>query len=210
MQCEKISKQNPRFIIVSNYQTILARDTKTTIELDIPIRDLPENVDFFLPLAGVEKPSYCKENAADIKAAERMAMIYEEICKENPSMKPKQKDSPALNIFLSRLLFCFFAESSEIFKNHLFTETIDRYTQNDGSDLHEHFDELFELLNTQENRSGSKYLKAFPYVNGGLFKNKFKIPRFSQRLRKLIIECGKMDWSAINPDIFRVNDSGSS
>lgn len=197
---EQVIKQSPRFIIVSDYQTILALDTKTTDTLDIPISGLCENFDFFFPLAGFEKASFHKENEADIKAAERMAKIYDEICIHNPSMR--LKDAEALNVFLSRLLFCFFAESTQIFKDNLFTDTIDKRTVENGSDLHQHFSELFELLNTKERSQYPKHLKVFPYVNGGLFKNKYKIPRFSPRLRRMIIECGKMDWSAINPDIF--------
>lgn len=199
---EQVIKQSPRFIIVSDYKTILALDTKTTDKLDIPINELDENFDFFLPLAGFEKASLHKENEADIKAAERMAKIYDEICLHNSCMR--LRDAAALNVFLSRLLFCFFAESTHIFKQNLFTDTIAKWTLENGSDLHQYFSELFEVLNTKE-KEGSlypKHLKVFPYVNGGLFKDKYKIPKFSQRLRKMIIECGKMDWSAINPDIF--------
>lgn len=201
-QSEKIIKYDPRFIIVSDFQTVLALDTKTADKLDIPFKSLAENFDFFLPLAGHEKISCHKENAADIKAAERMAKIYDEICKNNPGIE--SNDVQALNVFLSRLLFCFFAESTQIFKQNLFIQTIDNRTKEDGSDLHQYFNGLFDLLNTPEKdrHRYQKYLNAFPYVNGGLFKDKYKIPQFSHKLRKMIVECGKMDWSVINPDIF--------
>lgn len=203
---EKIIKHDPRFIIVSDYQTVLAFDTKTTDKLNIPIADLVENENFhfFLPLAGKEKITYYKENAADIEAAEYMAKIYDEICKNNPDIKLNSDDIQGLNVFLSRLLFCFFAESTLIFKQNLFIESIESRTKEDGSDLDQYFEALFRLLNTSEKKRVGypKYLNAFPYVNGGLFKQKYKTPQFSRKLRKMIIECAGMDWSVINPDIF--------
>lgn len=201
-QTEKIIKHDPRFIIVSDCKTILAFDTKTTDKLDIPINELVDNFKFFLPLTGRENVVYYKENAADIKAAERMAKIYDEICKNNPGFSCN--NASALNVFLSRLLFCFFAESTQLFKQNLFSETIDTRTKEDGSDLDQYFDALFKLLNTEESKRGgySKYLNAFPYVNGGLFKTIYRIPRFSNKLRRMIIECARLDWSVINPDIF--------
>jgi hypothetical protein len=203
-QNKQINKHSPRFLIVSDYQTILAIDTKTADKLDISMEELPENYGFFLPLSGVEKASLHKEAEADVKAAERMAKIYEEICKLNPSMNPKQKDAAALNVFLSRLLFCFFAESTGIFKKCQFIEAISERTADDSRDLGEFFGDLFDLLNTKKNERSScpKHLRDFPYVNGGLFKDRFKIPKFSQRLRRMIIDSGRLDWSSINPDIF--------
>lgn len=200
IQNKHILKQSPRFIIVSDYNNILAVDTVTADKLDVSIDDLHVNFEFFLPLGGIERVSDHKENAADIKAAEQMAKIYDEICKHNPSMR--LNDAEALNIFLSRLLFCFFAESTEIFKENIFTETISLRTKEDGTDLHHYFNYLFELLNTQDRGGYPKHLYAFPYVNGGLFKDKYKIPQFTSKLRKIIIDCVKLDWSAINPDIF--------
>jgi hypothetical protein len=200
----RILRHNPRFLIVSDYQSLLALDTTTADKLDILIEELPENLDFFLPLSGIEKTPIHKENEADVKAAERMAKIYEEICKRNPNMEPKQKDAMALNVFLSRLLFCFFAESTEIFMNNQFIETINGRTQEDGSDLQEFFDDLFSALNRKKSEKSDcpKWVRDFPYVNGGLFKDWFKIPKFTQRLRKMIIDSGRLDWSSINPDIF--------
>jgi len=199
---EKIIKHDPRFIIVFDDQTILACDTKTSDILDIPINDLVENFNFFLPLTGRENVVFYKENPADIKAAEKMAKIYDEICKNNPGIE--LNNILELNVFLSRLLFCFFAESTQLFKQNLFSKTIGTRTKEDGSDLDQYFFTLFELLNTADSKRAGypKYLDVFPYVNGGLFKVKYKIPRFSSKLRKMIIESGKMDWSSINPDIF--------
>lgn len=196
---EATHRHNPRFIIVTDYENILAIDTKTKDTLDEKIVNLNKRFDFFLPWAGMEKANHKNENPADVKAAEKMAKIYDEIQKDNQFNK---EDLHSLNTFLSRLLFCFFAEDTGIFKLGAFTNGISSHTQTDGSDLDQYLNRLFEALNTQSRSNYPDYLSEFPYVNGGLFGDSYFAPKFSVRSRKMIIECGELDWSAINPDIF--------
>ena len=193
-------RHNPRFIIVTDYKTILAVDTKTKDTLDEKIFNLDKCCNFFAPWAGMEKANHKNENPADVKAAEKMAKIYDEIQKDNQFNT--KEDLHSLNTFLSRLLFCFFAEDTGIFKLGAFTNGIASHTQNDGSDLDQYLDRLFEALNTQNRSNYPDYLSEFPYVNGGLFGDKYFAPKFSVKSRRLIIECGKEDWKDINPDIF--------
>lgn len=199
---ESISKHSPRFIIVTDYKNLLALDTKTNDTLDIEILEFPIHFDFFLPMAGMEKAQHQFENPADVKAAERMGKLYDEIKKDNPTDTEEQIHN--LNVFLTRLLFCFFSEDTNIFEKSQFTHSLVNHTQNDGSDLHTHFERLFQVMNTPENERGNipVFLNSFPYVNGGLFSNQHNIPRFSRKSRQVIIESGELDWSAINPDIF--------
>ncbi|MDD3181191.1 MAG: N-6 DNA methylase [Alphaproteobacteria bacterium] len=193
-------RHDPRFIIVTDYKTLLAIDTKSQDPLDIDVSALPRHYDFFLPWAGMEKAQAKSENPADVKAAERMAKLYDEILKDNPFSTPEELHS--LNIFLSRLLFCFFAEDTDIFPKGSFTGLIGSYTQNEGSDLGYLLDRLFKILNTKERTDEPEYLKAFSYVNGGLFGETYTAPKFSRRSRRMMIECGELDWKEINPDIF--------
>ena len=195
-------KHNQRFVLVTDYKTLLAKDTKMNITLDIHIKDLPKNYDFFLPWAGMEKAQLQNENPADIKAAVKMAKLFDEINSDNEDDSPEFKKS--LNVFLSRLLFCFFAEDADIFEDNQFSNAIASHTQQDGSDLKEYLDKLFEVLNTPENQRVGlpEYLNAFPYVNGGLFAEKHSAPNFSYASRKAIIESGSLSWAEINPDIF--------
>lgn len=204
---EKVNKYSPRFIIVTDYQTFVAYDTKTQDTLDSPILDLAKHFDFFLPWAGMEKAQHQTENPADVKAAERMAKLYDEIKKDNPTQTQEQVHN--LNVFLSRLLFCFFAEDTDIFKKGQFTTGISSHTQQDGSDLHDYLDKLFVVMNTDYTQRKTvlgnelpAYLDAFPYVNGGLFGKPHTAPIFTRRSRQIVIESGELDWSAINPDIF--------
>ncbi len=195
-------KHGERFIIVTDYKTILAIDTVTEDKLDCKLQDLPKHYDFFLPWAGMEKTTHANENPADVKAAERMAKLFDEIKKENHDDSPEFLHS--LNVLLSRLLFCFFAEDTNIFEEGQFTNTLSSHTSSDGSDLDEYLSLLFEVLNTPVNKRKDvpRFLESFPYVNGGLFKDKIITPRFNRKSRQAIIDSGELVWSAINPDIF--------
>jgi hypothetical protein len=195
-------KHNQRFVIVTDYKTLLAIDTKTDDKLDIKLKDLPNHYDFFLPWAGMEKAQHQNENPADVKAAEKMAKLFDEIKRDNPNDSPEFIHG--LNVFLCRLLFCLFAEDTNIFKENQFISSISSHTQQDGSDLSEYLDKLFDVLNIPKSKRNKlpAYLNDFPYVNGGLFANKINAPKLKRRSRQAIISAGELDWSEINPDIF--------
>ncbi|ANL28602.1 type II restriction enzyme methylase subunit YeeA [Rhizobium phaseoli] len=220
---EGLLKHAPRFLIVTDFKTFLAYDTKTNDTLDIPLSDLSRHFDFFLPWAGLEKAQAKLENPADVKAAEKMAKLYDHIRQDNPDRYQDAASLHELNVFLSRLLFCYFAEDTEIFPQKLFTNSVTAHTQADGSDLDSYLDRLFDVLNAPEpttprldhlgtmfeplnkdaRASFPEFLQKFPYVNGGLFAQKLAAPKFSARARKMLIECGsQLNWADINPDIF--------
>lgn len=193
----------PRFIVVNNDKELLAIDTKTQETLAVELNELYKNIDFFLPWTGKEKYVAHQENPADVKAAEKMARIYDEIVRLNPNLTEKN-NSHSLNIFLTRLLFCFFAEDTGIFEDNIFTKTIVNHTSEDGTDLADVLSLLFESLDKKDNEKSaySSFIQEFPYVNGKLFTAKVDIPKLNAKVRKLMIDCGNQDWKEINPDIF--------
>ena len=198
----KTIKHEPRFVVLTDYKTLLALDTKTRDILDIAIPDLAKHYDFFLPWAGMEKAQHQNENPADVKAAEKMAKLYDDIKKDNPTKNTAEVHN--LNVFLSRLLFCFFAEDTDIFTQKQFTIAVSSHTQEDGSDLNTYLDKLFDVMNTEPGKRKKlpNYLSDFPYVNGGLFSKAHSAPTFTRKSRQSLIASGELDWSAINPDIF--------
>lgn len=198
----RLKKVQPRFIIVTNLEGLLAVDIQTQDTLDCLVSELDKHFDFFLPLAGIEKAQYLAENPADVKAAEKMAKLYDQINLDNEFKT--EEEIHQLNVFLSRLLFCFFAEDTGIFDDKLFTNAISSNTKADASDTQEFLRDLFIMLNTAdvERTREKQYLHKFPYVNGGLFRVNYPIPSISAKSRTLILESGNLDWSAINPDIF--------
>lgn len=199
---EAIARQRPRFIVIRNEHQIVAVDTRTGDTLDTPLADLSGFSAFFLPWAGIEKTQLESVNYADVKAAAKMARLYDEIVTHNHI--ETADDAHRLNIFFSRLLFCFFAEDTGVFRANSFTNGIASSTSEDGSDTGRYLDELFGVLDLpSENRKGvPAHFAEFGYVNGKLFAAQAAAPQFTPRARRLVLECGTLNWSAINPDIF--------
>lgn len=200
---KRILKHSPRFIIVTDYKTLAAKDIKTRLTLDIPIKELPRYFDFFLPLAGSEIYNTKNDNKADRDAAYKMAELYDNLISVNPNIYDSKESVHGLNIFLSRLLFCFFAEDTGIFDGEsIFTNTLVQHTAYNGSNTHVFLNDLFKRLNSQGTDAFPAYLAQFPYVNGGLFKDDIESPKFTTKARKILIELGELQWQDINPDIF--------
>ncbi|DAB30020.1 MAG TPA: SAM-dependent methyltransferase, partial [Sulfurimonas sp. UBA12504] len=200
---KEVTKHSPRFIIVTDYETLLAYDTKTEDTLDTELLNIINHYDFFLPLAGMEKATFQNENPADVKASLKMAKLYDELQKNNHF--ETKEDIHSLNVFLTRLLFCYFAEDTNIFPDNLFTSSVSSHTQADGSDTASYLQRLFGMFNTQQSKRETntpEYLLKFPYVNGGLFRDALSIPRFTAKSRQILLEIGQLQWSQINPDIF--------
>ncbi|MBT8847385.1 DNA methyltransferase [Lactobacillus delbrueckii subsp. bulgaricus] len=190
----------PRYIFVTDFKDILAKDTKTDDSLSIKFEDLPQYFEFFLAWNGIEKVDFDKENPADVRAAERFAKLYDIITRDNPTAT-----AHGLNLFLIRLLFCLFAEDTGMFKRDEFTNDIMAYTKADGSDLDEFIKKLFENLDVhEEQREASlpSWVKKYPYVDGDLFIEPHEPLKFTTESRTKIIDAGKkLDWASINPDI---------
>jgi hypothetical protein len=199
-----VVRYNTRFVIVTDGKLLLAKDTKTGDTLSTPIAKIVDHFTFFLPWAGMEKSQYTVEAHADVKAAERMAQLFDELIKLNPEAKQTELGRHSLNIFFTRLLFCFFAEDTDIFSAGQFTGAIGDLTQTDGSDMHDFLGDLFAALDTERREERPKHLAAFPYVNGRLFTvmPDQTVPVFSKKARDYLLESGKLNWSEINPDIF--------
>lgn len=195
-----VVKFNTRFLIVTDYEHLLAIDRVTNETLDIPLSRIDEHFDFFLPWAGMEKSHYVAEAHADIKAAERMGKLFDELVKVN---KDQDISRDSLNLFFTRLLFCFFAEDTGIFEPGLFTSKIESLTQEDGSDLQPFLTDVFLALDTKEADKRPTHLRQFPYVNGQLFTIGNEIvPTFNRTARSLLLRSGHLRWDEINPDIF--------
>ena len=200
----KITKQSPRLYVVSDGQIIVADDPKEQDIYENKVALMWKDFEFFTPLAGIEKIQYADEAEADVKSAELMAKLFDDIRRYNNVSDPDTVH--ALNVFMSRLLFCFFAEDTGLFPGqNLFTNTLANHTKEDGSDLAEFIDKAFLAMSTNDPAVlatlPSPY-DRFPYVNGGLFKDRFPIPTLSRRARTLILNCGEYAWKDINPDIF--------
>lgn len=200
----KIAKHLPRLYVVSDGKRVVAVDPKINDEYNNTVDALWRDFEFLTPLAGIEKVQHAAEAEADVKSAELMAKLFDDIRRYNDIRNPDTVH--ALNVFMSRLLFCFFAEDTGLFPGeNLFTDTLRNHTKEDGSDLSEFIDRAFLIMSTNDEAARAvlpKLYSVFPYVNGGLFREHFPIPRLSRRARRLILNCGDYNWREINPDIF--------
>lgn len=198
-----VQKAEPKVIAVCDGKTIRAFDTRQRETFEQQVDRLYCDFEFFYPLAGVERIEYIEESPADIKAAEKLAKLHDEIRAYNEFTS--DSDLHDLNTFIARLLFCFFAEDTGIFEQNIFTNTIRNYTLEDGSDLGEFLNESFNIMDTEFSLRSHEipaFILKFPFVSGGLFRQRIQIPLLSRKARTIIIECGELDWQNINPDIF--------
>ncbi len=200
----RITRHNPRLYITVKDDTVIAWDPKDDEVYENKMSLIWKDFEFFKPLAGIEKFRNVSEAEADVKTAELMAKIYDDIRRYNDVKDPEVSHN--INVFMSRLLFCFFAEDTGLFTPDQFTKALQENTKADGSDLADFIDRIFVIMSTDNkeirNNQTNTIISSFPYVNGGLFFKRYPIPVLSRRTRQLMIKCGSFEWGEINPDIF--------
>ena len=200
------TKAKARFVLATDGTDFEAEDLDTGETVACAFADFPDHFGFFLPLAGITTVKQVRESSFDIRATSRMNRLYVELLKDNPDWGTEARRHD-MNHFMARLIFCFFAEDTDIFNSKgLFTDTVERMSAKDSSNTHEVIGELFRAMNTKREdraRAGTpRWADAFPYVNGELFSGSVDAPRFSKIARSYLIHIGNLEWTKINPDIF--------
>lgn len=195
-----------RYILATDGDMFEAEDLETGETVACAYKDFPDHFGFFLPLAGITTVKQIRESSFDIRATGRLNKLYVELLKDNPEWATAAR-RPDMNHFMARLIFCFFAEDTDIFNGTgLFTATIAQMTERDSSNTHTAIGEIFRAMNTKiADREAAKlprWADAFPYVNGGLFSGSTDTPRFSKMARSYLLHIGSLNWKQINPDIF--------
>jgi hypothetical protein len=200
------AKAKAKYVLATDGVDFEAEELTNGETVACSYKDFPDHFGFFLPLAGITTVRQIAENAFDIRATSRLNRLYIELLKDNPDwgMAKRRHD---MNHFMARLIFCFFAEDTDIFNGRgLFTKSIAQMSAKDSSNTHEVIGELFLSMNTKiADRAGAKiprWADAFPYVNGGLFSGSMDVPCFSRIARSYLLHIGNLDWTKINPDIF--------
>ena len=199
-------KAKAKFILATDGVTLEAEDLISGETVSSEFFKLAEHFGFFLELAGISTVREIKDNPIDIRATGRLNKLYIELLKHNPDWATEERRQD-MNHFMARLIFCFFAEDTEIFQpTGIFTQTIEQMSDRDASNTHEIISTLFHAMNIQESERESFKLpvwaKNFPYVNGGLFSGNTKVPKFSKIARTYLLHAGELNWQKINPDIF--------
>lgn len=200
------TRQKAKFILATDGEELQAEDLASGETVACAYEDFPNQFGFFLPLAGISTVKQITENTFDIRATSRLNRLYMELLKDNPKWGTEERRHD-MNHFMARLIFCFFAEDTDIFMgDNIFTSTVEKMSEKDSSNTHEIISEIFRAMNTKapDRASGKlpRWADTFPYVNGGLFSGSTEVPRFSKIARSYLLHVGKLDWTKINPDIF--------
>jgi len=188
----------PRYVIVSDFARIRLYDLDNGAEQEFPLRDLSRRIGLFGFISGYEARSFGTLNPVDVQAAQRLGELHDRLEASGYGGHP-------LQVWMVRLLFCLFADSTGIFDVGRFREYLDEHTAEDGSDLGPRLERLFEVLNQEPaSRSSAldESLATLPYVNGRLFAERLPMPDFDARMREVLFECARLGWGAISPAIF--------
>ncbi|MDC9807982.1 class I SAM-dependent DNA methyltransferase [Rhizobium binxianense] len=202
----KTVSHKAKFILATDGVSFEAEDLASgeTVVCEYP--KFPDHFGFFLALAGITTVKQIRESSFDIRATGRLNKLYVELLKDNSDWATAAR-RPDMNHFMARLIFCFFAEDTDIFNGEgVFTSTIDQMSERDSSNTHEVISTLFRAMNTKiADRAKAnlpRWANGFPYVNGGLFSGSTEVPRFSKIARSYLLHIGGLNWKLINPDIF--------
>ena len=189
----------PRYILVSDFARLRLYDLETDSQHEFALKDFHKHTKLFAFIAGYETRSFNKEDPVNIKAAEQLGNLHDQLNNVGFEGHP-------LEVFLVRLLFCLFADDTGIFEQRgQFGEWIEKKTAEDGSDLGPLLAQLFQVLNTPPSKrlkNLDEHLAGFPYVDGKLFEATLPIAAFTSKMRESLLDASALDWSRISPAIF--------
>ncbi len=200
------TRAKAKFVLATDGEMLEAEELESGETVACKYEEFPDHFGFFLPLAGITTVKQVRESSFDIRATSRLNRLYVELLKDNPSWGTEEQRHE-MNHFMARLIFCFFAEDTDIFAGSgLFTDTVAEMSARDSANTHEVISEIFRAMNTRQEAHAAanipRWAGKFPYVNGGLFSGSVDVPRFSKIARSYLLHIGSLDWTQINPDIF--------
>ncbi|KXV61624.1 lactate dehydrogenase [Acetobacter senegalensis] len=200
------AKAKAKFVLATDGETLEAENLASGEVIACTYVDFPNHFGFFLELAGITTTKAIRDETFDIRATSRLNRLYVELLKDNPDWAKSERDHD-MNHFMARLIFCFFAQDTDIFGGEKsFTVTVEQMSAKDSSDTHTVISMLFRAMNTKTaDRKAEglpRWADKFPYVNGGLFSGSADVPCFSRISRSYLLHIGGLDWTKINPDIF--------
>ncbi|MCB0759021.1 MAG: class I SAM-dependent DNA methyltransferase [Flavobacteriales bacterium] len=190
--------EKPRYIIVSDFARFVLYDLESGVETELLLEDLPQRIELFDFIAGYEVRPLREQDPVNIRAAEYMGELHDEL-------KASGYGGKELEVYLVRLLFILFADDTGIFEQNAFYNFIVDQTREDGTDTGPQLARLFQLLNTPEEKRQKNLderLKDFKYINGKLFADPLPIADWNGSMRVTLLECAGLNWSRISPAIF--------
>ena len=194
-----LERDRPRYQLLCDFQTFELLDRSEREETRFALADLPQHIEKFGFILGVQRRTFRDQDPVNIEASELVARLYD-------ALKASGYEGNDLQLFLVRTVFCLFADDTGIFEpRDLFLQFIEERTSADGADLGPWLARVFQVLNTAPGRRQKALdedLSRFPHVNGDLFAEPLLIPDFDAAMRDALLEAGRFDWTAISPAIF--------
>ena len=192
-------RDRPRYQLLCDFRSFELLDRDEREETRFALADLPQHVEKFGFIIGVQRRTFRDQDPVNIEASELIAHLHD-------ALKASGYDGDDLERFLVRTVFCLFADDTGIFEpRDIFLDFIEERTAADGADLGPWMARLFQVLNTPPNhrsRALDEDLARFPHVNGDLFAEPLRIPDFDAAMRQALLDAGQFDWTAISPAIF--------
>ena len=192
-------RERPRYQLLCDFQTFELLDRDEREETRFALADLPQHVEKFGFILGVQRRTFRDQDPVNIEASDLVARLHD-------ALKASGYDGHDLELFLVRTVFCLFADDTGIFEpRDIFLQFIEERTAVDGVDLGPWLARLFQVLNTPADQRQAKLdedLARFPHVDGALFAESIRIPDFDAAMRQALLDAGQFDWTAISPAIF--------
>ena len=192
----------PKFILVCDFNVfeLYNMEGVSKAPTRFTLKEFPTRIRVFDVFLGVEtkwKPA--GNDDLNIKAAYKMAKLHDKMAALGYS-------GHELEVYLVRLMFCLFAEDTEIFGSGFFYDYI-QGCKEDGSDLGSRISDLFEVLDMppevrEKKPMLSAELKRFQYIDGSLFAEVLHRSDFDAEMRKILLSCCDFNWEQIKPEIF--------
>lgn len=188
----------PKFILVCDFQNFELYDLDESVEYHFSLEELHKNIELFAFIAGYQKKTYKAEEPTNRAAAELMGKLHDKLLENG-------YEGHELELYLTRLLFCMFAEDTGIFPKNGFREFIETQTDEDGRNLGSQIGYLFQIFDTPNDKRAKNIdesVAQFPYVNGSVFSEQIRIATFDRSMREMLLDACAFDWSLISPAIF--------
>lgn len=189
----------PRYVLLSDFQTFELYDLEEDETVSFTLKELPRHVEKLGFILGIQRRSFKDQDPVNIEASELVGKLHD-------ALERSGYVGHDLEQFLVRLVFCLFADDTGIFEpRDIFLDLLENRAREDGSDLGGWLAQLFQVLNTSEDRRPQTIdedLNRFPYINGDLFRDPLTIPSFDSEMRSNLVDACEFDWSAISPAIF--------
>ncbi len=198
------ASEKPRWIVVSNFAEIRVHDMERPGTEPEVVRLENLDRDFYRLefLVDRENDKIRKEEEVSLAAGKLVGKLHDTLIKEY--IDPDAESLRSLNVLCVRIVFCLYAEDVGLFRTRTAFE--DYVKSFRVENVRDGIVKLFKALDTPPEKR-DKYdtkLAAFPYVNGGLFRDeKIEIPNFTGEIVDVLVnDCAPFDWSEISPTIF--------